>query len=394
MINTENIFIKILSAYVNNDDFEIYDFDCDELMHLADIHSVSGIVAAVLLKKEDKLSKEFATRLKNILVATTVRGVKQEIETNKIIKILNENKIWHLLTKGYIVKNYYRDRELRTMGDTDFLIKKEDFNTAVEILKKDDYKITDSYFDEVSFDKNNTHFEFHTNLLNENLGNNICYGEYFEDVCNKKAECISKYSFKLGINDHLIYLLAHIGKHFYNEGCGIRMILDIAVYLKHFEKEIDFDYVNKELDKIMLSKFSNNIFYLCKYWFESKVECKKISCDLFLQIQKYILEAGVFGFYNRNIGIKLRRNGYGQNEKILNWFFPSSEDMKQLCLWYKDKSVILLPLAWIFRIVNAVITKKKEVVLKACGIVYGRKEAIKQKKLLKELGIYQNMNDR
>lgn len=125
MINTENIFIKILSAYVNNDDFEIYDFDCDELMHLADIHSVSGIVAAVLLKKEDKLSKEFATRLKNILVATTVRGVKQEIETNKIIKILNENKIWHLLTKGYIVKNYYRDRELRTMGDTDFLIKKK-----------------------------------------------------------------------------------------------------------------------------------------------------------------------------------------------------------------------------------------------------------------------------
>ena len=99
MINTENIFIKILSAYVNNDDFEIYDFDCDELMHLADIHSVSGIVAAVLLKKEDKLSKEFATRLKNILVATTVRGVKQEIETNKIIKIdidyvlaLDENK--------------------------------------------------------------------------------------------------------------------------------------------------------------------------------------------------------------------------------------------------------------------------------------------------------------
>ena len=68
--------------------------------------------------------------------------------------------------------------------------------------------------------------------------------------------------------------------------------------------------------------------------------------------------------------------------------------MKQLCLWYKDKSFILLPLAWIFRIVNAVITKKKEVVLKACGVVYGRKEAIKQKKLLKELGIYQNMNDR
>ena len=371
-------FLSILNAYINNKIFsQTKKINWERIYHLASIHSVQGIIAAVV-SNNNKLcvQDEVRNKLQKDFYSTLMFSVKQEDEARKLFNILNKVCIPHVLTKGYVVRNYYPDKELRTMGDIDIFVSGENFEKAKKILKEYNYTITDTYFNEVSFDKNNVHFEIHKSLLNEDLGNGYDYGKYFDLLCNKAVK-IKDYTYELDVDDHLIYLIAHIGKHFYNEGCGIRMIMDIAVYVNKFTDKLDWNYLWNEFENIRLKKFAENIFYICN------------------KIEAYILEAGTFGFYERNNGVKLLRKSYGSGNQgnVMTWFFPSDKDMRELSEWYRNKSVLLLPVAWIKRWINSFVNKRQNIILKVFGIFCGKKEAKKQFTLLRKLGIYQDLKE-
>lgn len=388
------IFIGMLSAYVNKQQIVLdEEINWESVYHLASIHSVQGIIAAVVSNNELCILDEINKNLQKDFYSTLMHSVKQEKEAENLLNILNKACIPHIMTKGYVVKNYYPDKELRTMGDIDILVSEESFEKAKELLKENDYTITDTYFNEVSFDKNNVHFEIHKSLLDEDLGNSYDYGKYFEQLC-KKAVKVKDHTHELNIDDHLIYLIAHIGKHFYNEGCGIRMIMDIAVYVNRFTYKLNWDYLWNEFEKIRLKKFAENIFFICNKWFNTEIYVPNMNADLYKEIESYILEAGTFGFYERNSGVKLLRKSYGSGKQgnVMAWFFPGDKDMRELSEWYKDKPTLLLPVAWIKRWIDSFRTKKWSAVSKALGTVKGRDTAEKQYVMLKELGIYQNDN--
>lgn len=385
-------FLSILNSYINNKIFfKTTKINWESIYHLASIHSVQGIIAAVANNTKLCIPDAIKAKFQKDLYSTLMYSVKQEKEAESLLNILNKACIPHIMTKGYVVKNYYPDKELRTMGDIDILVSEESFEKAKELLKENDYTITDTYFNEVSFDKNNVHFEIHKSLLDEDLGNSYDYGKYFEQLC-KKAVKVKDHTYELSTDDHLIYLMAHIGKHFYNEGCGIRMIMDIAVYVNRFNDKLNWDYLWDEFEKIRLKKFAENIFFICNKWFNTEIYVPNMSADLYKEIESYILEAGTFGFYERNSGVKLLRKSYGSGKQgnVMAWFFPSDNDMRELSEWYKDKPMFLLPAAWIKRWFDSFRTKKWSAVSKVLGTVKGRDTAEKQYVILKELGIYQD----
>ncbi len=387
-------FKSILNIYMSNKIFsQTKKINWENIYHLASIHNVQGIISAVIKNNELCIPGEINSKLQKDFYSTLMYSVKQENETEKLLNILNKACIPHVLTKGYVVRNYYPDKELRTMGDIDILVSEENFEKAKELLKENDYRITDTYFNEVSFDKNNVHFEIHKSLLDEDLGNGYDYGKYFDQLC-KKAVKVKDNTYELNINDHLIYLIAHIGKHFYNEGCGIRMIMDIAVYINRFEYKLDWNYLWNEFEKIRLKKFAQNIFYICNKWFDTKINVPNMDIELYNEIETYILEAGTFGFYERNSGVKLLRKSYGSGKQgnVMSWFFPKDKDMRELSEWYKDKPILFLPAAWIKRWLDSFRTKKWSAISKALGTVKGKDIAEKQYGMLKELGIYQDDN--
>ena len=401
MTDSENYFINILSGYINDtlvNSPQQIDIDWNEITKLSKIHNVLGIVFTMVNKYSLDVSDNCIKELKQRMLASSAFSVKQEYECSQLVKLLNDKKIRHIVSKGYVLRDYYPDKELRTMGDVDFLIDKDNQERLTDTLCENGYKVTDTYFNEVSFDKNGIHYEFHTQLLEDDLGNGIDYGEYFDNAFKKAKLREYDYTFELNNETHFIFLIAHIGKHFYNEGCGIRMIMDIAVFLKKFGSELDWKYISDECEKIKLTKLVNNVLYLCGKWFNTGnfVEIEPMSNELYDEIAKYILEAGTFGFYERNSGVKILRKNYGTSKrsskvsKILNWFFPSSDDMRELSSWFRDKNKIYLPIAWIKRWVDAVRLKGKSVIFKAMGTIGGGNEAEKQLRLLKELGLYQS----
>ena len=116
-----------------------------------------------------------------------------------------------------------------------------------------------------------------------------------------------------------------------------------------------------------------------------------MSDELYKAIFTYIMEGGTFGFHSKMIGTKLVRNEKNRNAivGIFNWFFPKDELMRKKLPWYKDKPKFLLPIAWGIMWFRASKSKNSVEVEKIKNALNGRKEAEKEFKLLKELGLYQ-----
>ena len=359
----EKVFTELLSGYINGEKVKAVDssVDWDRIKELGNIHNVSGIIYVALNDSGYSVPGDIKGEFYRSFLATAVMSAKRDNEAGNIIKLLTDNGIWHLVSKGYIIKNYYPNPELRTMGDIDFLVK-EDIEKAGNVLAQNGYSISGEYYNEIGFDKGGLHFELH-DQLNERIGNGIDFGKYYKGKC-EKAVLIDGRTYRLTDEDHFIYTVVHIAKHFSQSGCGIRMIMDVAVIIKHFGDTLDWKYIWSEFDKIDLKDFALNVVDICRIWFntdvtgivdESKLKLKQ-NTGLYNEICDYIISAGVFGKYNRNSDFNILKNQHIKNNKtsgkvknFIYWFFPDDEFMRMKYDWYKNKPVWLLPAVWVYR---------------------------------------------
>lgn len=390
---TQEVFIKLLSEYIDgNWDFTINEekVDWNQLVELSSIHSVCGIIY-LSLKEKNVNRKNLMDYLQSRFNKESGFAIRQQIVYDRTLSLFEKYGIKNVVSKGYVLKKLYPNEEVRTMGDMDILISEENSKKTDEMLKENGYTIDNVFVNEIGYAKSGCAIEIHTSLMDDDLGNDFDYSSYFKEKSKYALPYRGEYTYVLKNEDHLIYLLAHIAKHFYNEGCGIRMIMDIAVFTKKYMSSLDWDYIFGELKNIKLFEFSNNIFYLCNKWFGVKVTNHIMSDELYKAIFTYIMEGGTFGFHSKMIGTKLVRNEKNRNAfvGIFNWFFPKDELMRKKLPWYKEKPKFLLPIAWVIMWFRASKSKNSVEVEKIKNALNGRKEAEKEFKLLKELGLYQ-----
>lgn len=401
MNDTERAVIDILKSYLNNTSYSLpVDLDSKSLLNLINIHNLQGI-AYVVLKNNDNILSE---NLKQSFYMLSTRSIVMDLETKKVMDVFNKNSIKHVPVKGYAIKKCYRDPELRTMGDVDILIKDEDRSKSDLLLKEMGYKIDNfSSFKHVwNYSNNKLYLEVHTRLIHEKLFNNFDYSSYFADAINYTRQ-IENYTYELNPEYHLLFLLMHMAKHFFGEGCGIRMIFDIPVYINYYRDEINWKFVLKELERIKLLRFADTIFGLCSIWFGLDIpyDIPALCNNTYYKLSNYIFEGGVFGFENRNQGaVKLRREvktgekGFKkkihQIHGVIKWICPSYENMQQRAIWFNDKPKILLPVAWFSRWIMAIKIRKKNIFKKLISILRGEQEAIYQQEILTDLGLYED----
>lgn len=372
-MNSKQYFIELISAYINNRapvSPENSSIDWNEILYFAKIHSVQVPV----FMSVDKLEKKplVYDELKNQFLIAVNFSARQEYWMEKVIKAFAENGIDHLLFKGYVVRNYYPDIEARSFGDIDILIKEEDRGKSDNVLRKSGFEYdADEYCKEVwTYHKDVLSLEVHTDIIYEKLFSDFDYIEYFRKKLKNKV-LIEKNTYELRAEDHFIYLMVHLAKHFYNYGVGIRMIMDIAVMKKYFNKNWDFEYINKELRDIGLSKFSNTIFYLCNRYLDSNFEGVS-SVGNTETIMDYVIMHGVFGFDNKGDYVvkfeeERKRNILGN---ILREVFPDYESMSKYYKWFTGRPKYMLPYGWIRRIIEFGLNRNKNIngrIFKACG---------------------------
>jgi hypothetical protein len=217
----------------------------------------------------------------------------KELDRLKLILIDNMIKDIFLIKGAYLLREVYVDMSERGMSDVDLYI--PEFKTY-KLLKK--ILIEQGYIELI--EKKWQANSFKTSMIKK-IGNFNCTLELHHKLLwsegnirwNKKSED-GPWSF-LETNDHLVYLIAHLGKQ--HNFLKLFWLYDIKKYLEKFDSEINWHIVYEKLMQLNCStclllsaQLMNNVF---KVDFFSKIKKLKFSKIKFY-LQKRFFNANYF----------------------------------------------------------------------------------------------------
>lgn len=341
----QQFFISVLRDYLLEENTKVSDsLDWDIIKEFAESHQLSGVF--YYQTRQQIFQNSFAFQI------CRFANFKQSISIFK--EALKDYA--YIMVKGAIIAELYPVPDLRSMGDVDILIHVDDRAAVHQALLSAGFKFLSDGEDlgEWKYSINGFLFEVHDSLVHRYEGKENLV-DYFSNAWTYIEGNQLNWSF------HLIYLIEHLRQHFVGEGVGFRQFMDVAIVSK--KCDIDWNFVSCELGKINLYNFATVIFAFIKIWFEIEVpfETAKISEAFYVQATQKIFNDGVFGISNednlgkdlsflmhyKEIDLKTAKKQY-----IFQRLFPSYKEMCYLpyCRYVK-LSRILLPLAWIHRII-------------------------------------------
>lgn len=388
-----NYLLHLLRAFVQGTAPEKReDIDWNELATLAGIHQVLGIVGYLSMQHKICPNPQMAMALKQECLRCFSKQTISANQMQELIKLMNQNQIDHLLFKGYLVREYYPVPELRTYGDIDFVIYPRDREKSHQMMLEQGYEIKTDWEPVFSYYRGNEFYEIHTDVMEIDVSDKADYKGYFSKIWDHVVKQ-EGYSWHLTPEFHFIYLLTHIAKHIHGSGAGIRMYMDIAFYVKHFENKIDWQQVKAELQSICLYDFACTVFTVVEAWFGAKapMEFEPVSAAVVEEFTKFTLEAGIFGHVNRDVAVNELKHQEDASKStrmktLIKRLFPNAESI-QTRYTYLQKCPWLLPVAWVHRLVRTSGDWKLHAHEAQNMMSTDSEEVMRLKKLQKDIGL-------
>lgn len=375
MIKESKNLIYLLSCALKGEKADITKIDNMELesvYKIAKKHSLTAMsyqaLENVAFKNKEKY-EEILVKWRENKEKAVRREALFEIEKNEIVSFFNEKGIWYVLLKGAVIKNIYPKCWYREMGDIDILFDIDYRDELYFFMKKRNYivksfkeNIHDIYIKEPVYN-----FEMHVSLCDRE--NNRLWEKYYREIKEKLIkDNNNKSGYSFSVDDFYIYITMHAYKHFDASGNGIRSLLDTYIYLKKYENDINWNYVEEEEKKLEIFEYEKKMRKLAKDIFEDN----KLS-DEENEIFKFIVTSGTYGKMERGmertIDKKLKK--IQDNDKditictkikyIFKRIVPDIENYKNSNRFiYKTK--IFIPFFYIYRVFRGVIKRRKYIV--------------------------------
>ncbi len=331
-------------------------------------------------------------------VAMNIRRVEFNIET---LRKLEESGIKSCVLKGITVARLYSMPEARISSDMDILIEENQEQRVFEILTELGYECENRAKHDHHMKARHkigglleVHIALHSVPTNDIiLDDEIRYNEEFRLVDDG--------IYSLGVNDALIYLSAHLIKHLINDATGVRQMMDLLLYMKAYESELDWTRYNNLMEKLGYDTLINVVKGIGVRFFGMEFEGAITEGNGMEELLEDCEIGGVFGsaeedrkqFYhlfvqrrsgNNNISHSLYRLAKSETNTI-RMLFPSLSGMKKR-FSYVEKFPILLPFGWIHRII--------ELVLKQMGVIKQNEKISnvyqRRMKMVEKLGMLKN----
>lgn len=183
--------------------------------------------------------------------------------TKQLIDAAQEADISLTFFKGYVLADLYPDFTMRTSSDTDLFIHKGDFERTATLLESLHYQRVKSLDTANVFtfvykeDGPPLHkIELHTSLFEDMKGPQIEYLESMQlEASTLPLECCSTVLQTMSHQNHLIYQIFHLVKHLCFHGLPIRYLLDTALFIQQYGKEIDWKDFSKSMEHLGYSCF-------------------------------------------------------------------------------------------------------------------------------------------
>ncbi len=383
---------------------------CENLSKIRDIalsQEVWDVVyAGIRTKIEDSsvaIPAEVYAKLEQSFISNVALNIRR-IEFNLgTIRELESAGIRCCVLKGITVARLYAMPETRISSDMDVLIESQNEAEAVTILTGLGYECEErSKYDHhiKAYHKIGGLFEVHVALHSVATSDIILDDEvHYEDEFMLLEDGI----YSLSVNDSLMYLSAHLIKHLINDATGIRQMMDLLLYMKAYEKQIDWTRYNSLMEKLGYDTLINVIKGIGVRFFGMEFEDAITEGHGLEELLEDCEIGGVFGvnedersrFYelftqrrSGNSNIKHAMLKLTKSERsAFGMLFPSYKSMKERFVYVK-KCPILLPIGWIHRII--------EIVLKQMGIMKDKKENLtvnqRRMQMVEKLGMFKTEN--
>lgn len=393
-MNEESTYLlKALKNYIQNANPGAFNGDWHKLIRLAKIHSVMGILGFMVMSYPDESNSQVADFMKKQCLRTITLISQRSESMKQLIGKMNIKKIDHLLFKGYIIKDYYPVPELRTFGDIDFLIHPKDRSKSDELMLQQGFERKTDWEPVFSYQRGVEYYEIHTDVMEVDVSEKADYKDYFKQIW-EHAHLTDGHTYELSHEFHFLYLLTHIAKHISGSGAGIRMYMDIAVFIQHFGNELDWKYIQAELEKLAFSDFANMVLTIVNVYFgvDLPIILNEIDAQVIEDFMEFTMSGGTFGFVGRDSGLislkKQERNkeSVSRVSAFANRLFPSAASIESRYTYLQGRHW-LLPVAWVHRFIRTKDTWGSHAKEAKSIMNTDTEEVLKLKRIYKEIGL-------
>lgn len=324
--------------------------DVDAVLKLASRHSLAA-ATAMALESAGYKTKETEIRI----ISAVRRAAYFEAEWETIKKKLEEAEIWYLPLKGMILKDFYPQYGMREMADYDILFdasRQENVRTIMEGLGYTAEEYGKSNHD--TYHKQPVlNFEMHSSLFNHTHRDYANIYSYYLNSTEEKllGDGYEKY---FSNEDFYLHLVAHEYKHYCLAGTGLRSLLDIYVFLQHYET-LNLEYIEEEAIKMGCSEYERINRNLALQLFGEREMTAEGE-----EMLTYIVSSGTYGTPKQLAQNKMTRKGWGKARYMLSRFLVPFSKKNSDYDWYSRKyptfykHKVLLPILPIYRTISAI----------------------------------------
>ena len=352
--NSYKYLLRLLSSVILNTQPPKPNEETDWALvfHCAKEHSVFGMLSYAVekLPKEYKPSAQMMSELLQIQRSELILESNIQFETDRLLAEFTSRGLSAVLLKGMILKNYYPVSSMRTMTDVDILYNVKEKSAVKNIFKSLDYKLEIDLDSELHYRKMPFHYyEMHPFLVSRSRDT----FDFFSTAWDNLFKLQGSQAKTLNLEYTYIYMIDHLAKHIEKAGAGLRLLMDVFVFLRKEKDNLNSQFIDESLEKLKLKEFSDKICALSENWFTSAdPDTESISAQ-------FILSSSTFGIVDNAIlqtNIRNeRKSGKKQNgfkyltRKIFPGYkhicarFPSARKLKILYPFY-------IPAYWCLRL--------------------------------------------
>ncbi len=326
MENTIGLMMRLIRSVLSKEAGEIGEIELtreegENLFRLAKMHDMAHFVGYAMKREGVKAPEDILERFSQEQALAIYRYEQQNYEFEQICEAFESGGIEFIPLKGSVIRTLYPEPWLRTSCDIDILVREEDLERASIFLEKElQYERGKFGPHELTmYTPSGVCFELHYDLIEIY---DFEEGRFPLQGIWEKTKIVEGKRYQQEISKELFYYyhIAHMAKHFKYGGCGIRPFLDIYI-LNHFtilngkEKET-------LLEKGRLLDFTRQAINLSEIWFGNR-EHNGVT----LQMEEYLLKAGVYGSYDNKIAVREVQSG-GKNKYIRSRIWLPFEQLK------------------------------------------------------------------
>lgn len=348
MKNWKMYLVALLRAAINEaePDNPPEGLDWEALYQLADYHSVActAYYGIIRLPKEKQPEPEILNKFQKAMQLVLGRESMQHFELQGVLDTFEENGIVCVPLKGWLMKHLYPRPDMRSMCDVDILVHPEDMEKIPALMKQHGFELEDHGENHDGYMKPPIlSTEIHWALF----GPTSPYQTYFAPMIENVYPAEGKqYESRMTWEDFYLHLIAHLAKHFDNCGTGLRSFMDVYLFREKFRDQLDEVYLQEELEKLGLRKFTGVMEDVARCMFAEGLSEEER--NRYETLNEFVFHTGTYGTKEADVAAKLTNQGANKGKYLISRFFPNLSFMR---MQYPvlEKAPVLLPIFWVAR---------------------------------------------